>query len=107
MIGPRQRNRFLESMILNYDETPILFEYLNGRIYAIKGNKTIGGKSDRSGLNKRQATLILYIFADGIHRIKPKVIFHGILTEEGGEIEAKEAYEYDTGVTWAFNDTAY
>ena len=65
------------------------------------------GKSDRSGWNKRQATLILYIFADGIHRIPPKIIFHGKPTEAGGQIEANEGMFYNLDVTVAFNDTAY
>jgi len=73
----------------------------------MKGSHTVGGKSDRSGWNKRQATLILYIFADGIHRIPPKIIFHGKPTEAGGQIEANEAQFYSPDVKVAFNDTAY
>lgn len=101
------KNRFPPSMCLNYDETPIPFEYLDGSTYAAKGSHTVGGKSDRSGWNKRQATLILYIFADGIHRIPPKIIFHGKPTEAGGQIEANEAPFYSPDVEVAFNDTAY
>ena len=71
-------------MTLNYDETPIPFEHLDGRMYATKGSHTVGGKSDRSGWNKRQATLILYIFADGIHRIPLKIIFGNQLKLEVG-----------------------
>ena len=67
----------------------------------------MGGKSDRSGWTKRQATLILYIFADGIDRIPPKIIFHGKPTEAGGQIEANEGAFYNLDVTVAFNDTAY
>ena len=59
-------NRFNLSAILNLDETPIPFEYLDGYTYDFCGARTVTGKSDRSGWNKRQATLILYIFADGI-----------------------------------------
>ena len=70
-------SRFTPSTILNLDETPIPFEYLDGHTYEICGAKTVSGKSDRSGWGKRQATLILYIFADGIQRIQPKLIFHG------------------------------
>ena len=70
-------SRFTPSTILNLDETPIPFEYLDGHTYEICGAKTVSGKSDRSGWGKRQATLMLYIFADGIQRIQPKLIFHG------------------------------
>lgn len=62
------------------------------------------GKSDRSGWDKRQATLILYIFADGISRIRPKLIFHGT---SGENIRRREGHLWHTGVTVEFNDTAY
>lgn len=62
---------------MNFDETPIPFEYIAGRTYAQKGSIEVPGKSDRNGWDKRQATLILYIFADGIQRIPPTIILHG------------------------------
>ena len=98
--------RFRLSDILNLDETPIPFEYLDGRTYDLKGSKTISGKTDRSGWDKRQATLILYIFADGISRIKPKLIFHGKSGDQG-MIKRREQHQRHTGVTVKFNDTAY
>ncbi|KAM4056555.1 SAP domain-containing protein [Hirsutella rhossiliensis] len=72
--------RFGKHRILNLDETPIPFEYLDGYTYEQRGARTIDGKSDRSGWNKRQATLILYIFADGIQRLKPKLRQHKVVT---------------------------
>lgn len=39
--------------------------------------KTVSVKSDRSSWDKRQATLVLYSFVDGVQRLKPKTIFHG------------------------------
>ncbi|RPB00518.1 hypothetical protein L873DRAFT_1564006, partial [Choiromyces venosus 120613-1] len=98
--------RFRFSNILNLDETPIPFEYLDGRTYDLKGSKTISGKTDRSGWDKRQATLILYIFADGIARIKPKIIFHG-KSGDRGVIRQKEQHHWHPGVTVEFNETAY
>ena len=95
---------FQLSNILNLDETPIPFEYLEGRTYDIKGSKTIAGKTDGSGWDKRQATLILYIFADGIPRIKPKLIFHG---KTGDAIAKKEGHMWSKNVTVLFNPTAY
>ncbi|RPB29326.1 hypothetical protein L211DRAFT_872096 [Terfezia boudieri ATCC MYA-4762] len=53
------------SNILNLDETPIPFEYLDGRTLDFIGNKSISVKTQQSGWDKRQATLILYLFADG------------------------------------------
>jgi len=98
--------RFRLSNILNLDETPIPFEYLDGRTYDLKGSKTISGKTDRSGWDKRQATLILYIFADGIARIKPKIIFHG-KSSDRGTIRRKEEHHWHPGVTVEINETAY
>jgi len=95
---------FQLSNILNLDETPIPFEYLDGKTYDIKGSKTVGGKTDGSGWDKRQATLILYIFADGISRIKPTLIFHG---KTGEAIAKKEGHKWNKNVTVLFNSTAY
>lgn len=99
-----QPNRFHASCIMNMDETPIPFEYLDGHTYDIRGNKTIGGKSERSGWDKRQATLILYIFADGSAPIKPKLIFHG--KPDGRQFD-KEGHLYSKDITVEFNQTAY
>lgn len=60
--------------------------------------KTVTAKTDRSSWDKRQATLILYIFADGIPRIRPKLIFHRKATDEGGKIEERESHLYHKGV---------
>ncbi|KAM4062954.1 DDE superfamily endonuclease [Hirsutella rhossiliensis] len=98
--------RFGKHRILNLDETPIPFEYLDGYTYEQRGARTIDGKSDRSGWNKRQATLILYIFADGIQRLKPKVIFHGA-PPPFGRIMQDEGHLYSPEVTVEFNETAY
>jgi hypothetical protein len=67
-------NRF-RPRILNFDETPIPFEYIDSKTYNLSGSKTVTAKIDRSDWDKRQATLVLYIFADGIPRIQPKLIF--------------------------------
>ncbi|KAM5380051.1 hypothetical protein ACJZ2D_003698 [Fusarium nematophilum] len=101
------RRRFRTRRILNLDETPIPFEYLDGSTWETCGSKTVSAHSDRSGWNKRQSTLILYIFADGILRIRPVVIFHGKPTDEGGQIYEKEKHLYHPSVAVEFNDTAY
>jgi DDE superfamily endonuclease len=92
---------------MNFDETPISFEYIDKKTYNIQGAKTVTAKTDRSGWDKRQATLILYIFADGVPRIQPKLIFHGKATNEGGKIEERESHLYHKGVTVHFNSTVY
>jgi hypothetical protein len=92
---------------MNFDKILIPFEYIDKKAYNIRGVKTITAKTDRSGWDKRQATLILYIFADGVPRIRLKLIFHGKATDEGGKIEECESYLYHKGVTVHFNSTAY
>ena len=69
--------------------------------------KTVTAKTDRSGWDKRQASLILYIFANGESRILPKLIFYRKLTNEGSKIEEQEHYLYHQGITVHFNDTVY
>jgi hypothetical protein len=72
----------------------------------LSGEKTIGGKSDRSGWNKRQATLILYIWGDGELRIKPKLVFHGSSGPRSKILE-NEQDKYSPDVTVEVNETAY
>ena len=64
-------------------------------------------KTDWSGWSKRQATLILYIFADRIPWINPNIIFYGTATKFGGKLEALEGNKYAKGVSVYFNKSAY
>jgi hypothetical protein len=49
--------RFKLLEIANMDQTPIAFEFLSGRTYELKGAKTVWIKEQRSGWDRRQATL--------------------------------------------------
>ena len=68
---------YLFSNILNMDQTPLPWEYLEGKTYEFKGSKTVWVRTRRSGWDKRQATIQLTIFADGINRVMPLIIFRG------------------------------
>jgi hypothetical protein len=92
--------RFPSNLITNLDETPLHFEFLNGYSYDFKGATTAAGKSERSGWDKRQATIVLYIMADGSTPFKPVIIFHG-----KGTVARRE--HYDDRVDVHFNETAY
>lgn len=94
--------RFLLSNICNLDETPIPFEYLDGATYGPSGLKTVWVKSTRSGWDKRQASLVLCVFADGVPRIPPMVIFHGMGKRLGDEFD-----HYHLGVLIEFNKKGY
>jgi hypothetical protein len=78
---------------------------LSGCTYDFKGAKTIWVKEQRSGWDRRQATLQVCVFADGIMRCKPLLIFHG--DPDGDSRRCKEAKLYDPGVCVAFNKTAW
>lgn len=92
------------SNILNMDETPLPFDFFDGYTYHLKGERTVAGSVENSSWVKRQATLVLYIFSDGVCRLKPKLIFHGV---PGGVIQTAESSLYDPRVTVVFNESAY
>lgn len=98
----RAIGRYHLSNICNLDETPLPFEYLSGRTYDKIGSNTIWVKETRSGWDKRQASLVLCVFADGVNRISPLIIFHGL-----GERLRKEKEKYHPGVIVEFNEKAY
>ncbi|KAI0855431.1 DDE superfamily endonuclease-domain-containing protein [Xylaria cubensis] len=96
--------RFSNHLIVNMDETPLPFEFLDGYTYDHKGTKSVNGRSDRSGWGKRQATLVLAILADGsyVEELIPLLIFHG-----KGKVFDEESPAYHPGVCVKFNETAY
>lgn len=98
----RAVGRYHLSNICNLDETPLPFEYLSGRTYNPIGAKTVWVKETRSGWDKRQASLVLCVFADGINRLPPMIIFHGLGERLGDEWE-----KYHPGVIVEFNEKAY
>jgi hypothetical protein len=63
-------------LILNIDETLLHFEFLSGYTYDWKGVTTLAGKPDRSGWDKRQATIVLHVMVNGDTFFKPILIFH-------------------------------
>ena len=58
------------SEICNMDQSPLPFEYLKGRTYAKRGDRTVRIKEGKSGHDKRQCTLQIAVFADGVLRCK-------------------------------------
>jgi hypothetical protein len=92
--------KFPNYLIINLDKTLFPFEFLNDYSYNFKGVKTVAGKSERSGWDKRQATIILYIMTDSSTPFKPVVIFHG-----KGTIAKRENYERTVEIH--FDETAY
>ena len=96
--------RYKLSNIVNMDQTPLPFEYLEGRTYNQKGEKTIWAQSSQSGWDKRQATIQLTVFADGVPRVKPLVFFRG---KGVGSTILTEKESYDPRIEVKFNAKAY
>lgn len=101
-IGPL--GKWKTSGIANMDQTPIEFDMCaKGATYESRGAKSVWVKSSGSGLDKRQATVQLTIFADGIKRVKPLIVFRG----KGLRISQKEKHLWDSRVTVRFQDNAW
>jgi hypothetical protein len=93
------------SEICNMDQSPLPFEYLKGRTYAKRGDKTVRLKEGKSGHDRRQCTLQIAVFADGILRCKPLLIFKG--KPKGDNRRKLEQKKYHPGVVVAFNEKAW
>lgn len=90
--------------ICNVDETPLPWEYLTGRTYHVQGANTVWSKSAESGSEKRQCTLFLCIFADGVPRVPPILIFTAVT---GDKIREKESKHWDKRVHVEFTPTGW
>ena len=96
-------NRFRMVMIINLDETPLPFHLGSDSSYNFKGEKTITTRVEKSGWDKRQATVLLIINADGSWLLNPLVIFKG---EKDRDLLKKESDLYDPDVLMEFNEKA-
>ena len=65
------------SEIANMDQTPLAYEFMDKRTYETKGVKTVWLKETCLGWDRRQATLQICVFADGVARCKPQLLFKG------------------------------
>jgi hypothetical protein len=96
--------RYRLSNICNMDQTPVPFESLEGWSYNNIGDKTIWVQSSQSGWDKRQATIQLTVFAEGISRVKPLLFFRG---KGLGPSILAEMKTYDPRVIVKINPKAY
>ena len=58
--------------------------------YNVRGEKTISTQAEKSGWDKRQATVLLIINANGSQELIPLIVFRGEPSNEGGSIFEKE-----------------
>ena len=73
----RPVGRFTPAQIANMDQTPLPFCFMDGGTYEDTGAKNVWVRSGASGLEKRQCTAQITLFADGEPRVKPLLIFKG------------------------------
>ena len=69
--------RWTPRQVANMDQTPLPFTFGEGSTYADRGECSVWVRGGASGLEKRQCTAQLTIFADGAPRVKPLLIFRG------------------------------
>jgi len=101
---PAAIGRYGLSNIINMDQTPLPFEYLEGQTYNNNGERMIWVQGSQSGWDKRQGTVQLTVCADAAARIKPLAFFRGFGV--GGGI-LKEKERYDSRVVVKCNAKAY
>ena len=77
--------------IVNMDQTPLPFVMHDGKTYADEGSSEVWCATHGSGLDKKQCSVQLTIFANGKRRVKPLVIFWG----KGLRIQSKEQDAWD------------
>ena len=100
--GP-QEEQFQLHQIANVDQTPLPFSFTQGRTYDTTNSSTVWVRGGQSGLDKRQCTVQLTIFADGEPRVKPLLIFRG----KGKRISLREQVQYDKRVMVRFQQNAW
>ena len=91
------------STVANVDQTPLPFTFTKGSTYADTGDKTVWVRGGASGLDKRQCTAQLTVFADGEPRVKPLLVFRGT----GKRISLAERVQYDRRVAVQFQPNAW
>ena len=89
--------------IANMDQTPLPFILDDEKTYTDTNDKDVICKTGLSGLDKRQCTLQITIFADGVPRVKPLHIFRG----KGMRITKKERESWDKRVSVTFQENAW
>ena len=86
------------------DQTPLKFCFNpKGSTYNNTGEKTVWCRTSGSGHEKRQCTVQLTIFADGVSHVKPLIIFKGT----GQRIALNERKQYDGRVAVHFQENAW
>ena len=103
LLRERIRGTFQLGDIANTDQTPLPFVLDDGRTYNTTGAEEVWCSSGASGLDKRQCTVELTVFGDGVSRVRPMLIFRG----EGKRIKPHERRSWDKRVNVYFQKNAW
>lgn len=85
------------------DQTPLLFVLDNGKMYTMMAEEEIWTAIWQSGLDKQQCIVQLTIFAVGVNRVCPLVIFRG----KALQIAKTEGESYDRRMNVLFQPNAW
>ena len=75
LLHKRKRVTFALCDIANMEHAPLPFVLDDGRTYDANGSEEVWISSGKSGFDKRQSTIQLTFFADGIPRVRFTIIF--------------------------------
>lgn len=103
LLRVRHRGKYQLKDIANMDQTPLPFILDDGKTFAVTGEKDVWCVTGASGLDKRQCTVQLTVFGDGVPRVKPAVIFRG----KGVRIRLEERKAWDKRVNVYFQPSAW
>ena len=102
LLRERRRGTYQLRDLGNMDQTPPPFVMDDNKTYESKGAKEVWCVTGASGLDKRQCTAQLTIFADG-SVLPPLLIFRG----QGKRIKTEERRRWDQGVKVTFQPNAW
>ena len=102
IIRERKRGTYKLKDLANMDQTPLPFVLDDNKTYEKKGSKEVWLASGASGLEKRQCTVQMTVFADG-STLPPLIIFRG----KGIRISADERNNWDRRVKVTFQPKAW
>ena len=104
-INPRDEEygRFPPGAIWNVDQIPFSFVRCHRHSYNSKGEPCWVKTQGQSGNDKRMATIVLTLRADGVQHVRPFILFRG-----AGELPQAYRDEMDAeGIPYGFNSKAW
>ena len=99
----QKRGKYEDCDTANTDQTPLPFILDDGKSYDSTGAKEVWCSNASLGLDKRQCTVHLTIFTDGVSWVRPTIIFR----RQGKRISPNEKRSWDRRVNVMFQPKAW